>query len=50
MSPSTTHLVNAVASDAAPTRVDAIAGHVYVIPVVREMPIRSAERVGDRTW
>ena len=50
MSPSATHLVNAVASDAAAARVDAVAGHIYVIPVVRETPIRSAERVGDRTW
>lgn len=50
MRPSPTHLVNAVASDAPPPRVDALAGHAYVFPDVRETPIPSAERAGDPSW
>ncbi len=31
-------------------RIDALAGHAYTIPVVRELPKPPAEPVGDRTW
>jgi hypothetical protein len=31
-------------------RVDALTGHTYSIPVVRELPMPPAEPVGDRTW
>jgi hypothetical protein len=30
--------------------IDALTGHTYAIPVVRESPIPSADRIGDRTW
>jgi hypothetical protein len=50
MSPSTTHLLSTMASDGAAERVDPPAGRAYTFPVVRETPIPSAERVGDRTW
>ena len=31
-------------------RIDALTGHTYAIPVVRELPIPPAAGVGDRTW
>jgi hypothetical protein len=29
---------------------DALTGHTYAIPVVRELPIPPAARLGDHTW
>ena len=31
-------------------RTDALAGHAYSLPVVRELPNRIVDRAGDRTW
>ena len=31
-------------------RTDALAGHAYFLPVVRELPGPVADPVGDRTW
>jgi hypothetical protein len=31
-------------------RTDALAGHTYCLPVVRELPVAGAERATDRTW
>jgi hypothetical protein len=35
---------------AAAPRSDALASHVYCLPVVRELPSPVADRSGDRTW
>ena len=31
-------------------RTDAVAGHAYCLPVVRELPPPVADPAGDRTW
>jgi hypothetical protein len=31
-------------------RADALAGHAYCLPVVRELPGLPADRAGDRSW
>ena len=31
-------------------RTDAVAGHAYCLPVVRELPAPVADPAGDRTW
>ena len=31
-------------------RTDALAGHAYCLPVVRELPVPVAELAADRTW
>jgi hypothetical protein len=31
-------------------RTDAVAGHAYCLPVVRELPLPVADRAGDRSW
>ena len=31
-------------------RTDALAGHVYTVPVVRELPRPPAGPLGDRSW
>ena len=31
-------------------RTDALAGHAYCLPVVRELPGPVADPAGDRTW
>ena len=31
-------------------RTDAVAGHAYCLPVVRELPLPAANPAGDRTW
>ena len=33
-----------------PPRVDAIAGHIYTLPVVKEVPIPSSPGCWDATW
>ena len=32
------------------SRVEAVAGHAYCLPVVRELPGPVADPAGDRTW
>jgi hypothetical protein len=32
------------------SRIEAVAGHVYCLPVVRELPRPVADPAGDRTW
>jgi hypothetical protein len=31
-------------------RSEAVAGHTYCLPVVRELPLRVADPAGDRGW
>ena len=31
-------------------RSEALAGHAYCLPVVRELSVPVADRAGDRTW
>jgi hypothetical protein len=31
-------------------RTDAVAGHAYCLPVVRELPLPVADPAGDRSW
>ena len=31
-------------------RTDALAGHAYCLPVVRELPVPAADPAGDRSW
>jgi hypothetical protein len=32
------------------SRIEAVAGHAYCLPVVRELPRPVADPAGDRTW
>ncbi|MGH2969873.1 MAG: hypothetical protein ACRDK0_12530 [Solirubrobacteraceae bacterium] len=62
MKPSLIHPVHAAQQQAASAamtilatiparrRTDVLAGHVYAVPVVRELPRPPAELVGDRCW
>jgi hypothetical protein len=31
-------------------RTEAVAGHAYCLPVVRELPLPGADPAGERTW
>jgi hypothetical protein len=33
-----------------PRLTDAVAGHTYCVPVVRELPLPVADPAGDGTW
>jgi hypothetical protein len=33
-----------------PAHTDAVAGHAYCMPIVRELPLPVVDPPGDRTW